>query len=227
MRIHTELAEGRTVNRSLKDYTGQRFGRLTAVSFVERDPKWNDHKWEFRCDCGGVYVTGIKQARGGHTASCGCLFRDVMAERNTTHGLTKTNRSEYRSWKDMRARCLTPTDTDYRDYGGRGISVCSRWDDFAAFLEDMGPRPRGTTIDRIDVNGNYEPSNCRWASAHVQANNKRNNRLLEMNGVTKTLQEWCRQFGLEHSKVRYRLSRGWSLDDALKPGDYRKQRSPR
>ncbi|MBA4220176.1 MAG: hypothetical protein C0458_05540 [Methylobacterium sp.] len=122
----------------------------------------------------------------------------------------------------MRARCSNPNDTDYADYGGRGIAVCSRWDDFAAFYADMGNRPDGHTIDRIENGGNYEPSNCRWAEAKTQANNKRSNRIITIGGDSKTLQAWCDQFGIEPSKVRYRLSRGWAPEAAFSPEDHRR-----
>lgn len=209
-----------TKRGALKDQTGRKFGRLTAVELVSVDEKWGDHKWRFICDCGNEKVAGIKQVRSGHTSSCGCLFSEMMDERNRTHGLSH-HKATYRSWKDMRARCTNPHDSDYAGYGGRGISVCARWDDFAAFFEDMGARPTGMTLDRINVHGDYSPSNCRWATDETQANNKRSNRFIEFNGETKTLAQWCRVFSLDHSKVRYRLSRGWPLAKAFGQEDYR------
>lgn len=213
---------GRQRNRPLKDYTGQRFGRLVAVKLVERDPRWNGHRWLFRCDCGNEATVSIKLASSGNTSSCGCLFSEMLAARNTTHGLMRSNSGEYRSWKDMRARCNNPNNTDYRDYGGRGIVVCKRWDDFAAFLSDMGPRPEGHTLDRINVNDDYHPGNCRWAEAKTQANNKRSNRLLTIDGVTRTLQEWSEFHGLERTKVKWRLAQGWPLDKVFSKDDHRK-----
>lgn len=220
--IRTEKANGRQRNRPLKDYTGQRWGRLTAVAFLERDPKWASHKWRFVCDCGGSIETGIKNVTSGHTASCGCLFRETMSARNVTHGLSQKMRSEYKIWKGMRQRCLNPSNQDYADYGGRGIRISSAWDDFSVFAADMGPRHSGATLDRIDVNGDYVPENCRWATALDQANNKRTNRVIECNGRAQTLQQWCREFGAERSKVRYRLSRGMPLMEALTMGDLRR-----
>lgn len=209
-------------NRALKDYTGQRFGRLTAQLMVERgDRPENNHLWRFACDCGRVVDARIKNVRSGHTQSCGCLHAELMAQRNTTHGLSRAKRREYRSWKDMRARCRNPNDSDYKDYGGRGISVCDRWEDFENFYADMGDRPNGMTLDRIEVNGNYEPSNCRWAPHKVQANNKRSNHLIELNGETRTLQAWCDKLGIEPSKVRYRLKAGCTPDQAFSSGDMR------
>lgn len=208
-------------NRKLKDYAGLRFGRLVAVRLIERDFQWNDHKWLFRCDCGNEKVVRLKSARTGHTSSCGCLAREVLVYRNETHGLTRTHPGAYRSWKDMRARCLNERGKDFKDYGGRGISICLRWDDFAEFVRDMGERPQGRSLDRIDVNGDYSPENCRWAVAETQANNKRSNQRIAFRGEEKTLQQWCRQFGLEHSKVRYRLANGYTLDEAFSSGDFR------
>lgn len=210
-------------NRPLKNYAGDRFGRLTAVRMVERDvSKAGNHLWLFRCDCGNEKQTRIRYVTSGHTTSCGCAFRELMVERNTTHGLSRKQPYEYRSWKDMRGRCLNPNDSDFKDYGGRGITVCERWNDFAAFFEDMGPRQHGETIDRIDVNGNYEPGNCRWAPAGIQSRNKRNNHRLTINGETLTLAEWCRHFGIEPSKVRYRLKQGFPVEEAFSSEDHRR-----
>jgi hypothetical protein len=220
--IETEKVPGRVRHRRLVDQTGRRFGRLTAVSFIKRDPSSkNDHLWLFRCDCGTDKVLTIWDVRSGHTASCGCLARERLAARNRTHGLSKS--TAYRVWKDMRARCRNPNDSDFADYGGRGISVCERWDDFPAFLADMGERPGGTTLDRIDVDGNYEPGNCRWASGKAQANNKRSNLRLELNGQVRTLQEWSDEYGIGRSTVRWRLRQGWSLLDSLTIKDARKK----
>lgn len=141
--------------------------------------------------------------------------RPDLAERNKTHGLSRVQASTYRSWKDMRARVNRPTNKDFKDYGSRGITICASWADFANFFADMGERPAGKTIDRIDVNGNYEPGNCRWADSITQANNKRTNHKIEFNGAIKNLQEWCSELGLDPSKVRYRLSKGWKVEDAL------------
>lgn len=213
-------------NRKLKDYTGERYGRLIVLSLVERDSRWNDHLMEVRCDCGVVTRKRLKSIRSGHTSSCGCLARETLAERNKTHGLSRAHRREYRSWKDMRARCNNPNNADYADYGGRGIAVCDAWDDFAAFYADMGDRPDGFTIDRIDVDGNYEPGNCRWASHKEQANNKRSNHLIEIDGERLTLQAWCDRYGIDSSKVRYRLSVGMPPKEALTSGDLRGRTAP-
>lgn len=222
LKVYTETPEGRVRNRPIKDCTGMRFGRLVALSLVQRDPKWQGHRWLFRCDCGAEKVASIKTVTSGHTSSCGCLATQVLVSRNATHGLSRDHRREYRSWKDMRARCANTNDSDYADYGGRGIRVCERWNDFAAFLADMGSRPAGKTLDRIDVNGGYEPGNCRWASAGVQANNKRSNLRLSIDGVSRTLQEWSDMHGVGRSTVRWRLRQGWPLDRVFSKEDHRR-----
>lgn len=221
-KINTEMMPGRKRNRPIKDYTGIRFGRLTATCLVQRDPKGADHVWRFHCDCGMEKIANIRNVRSGRTTSCGCAFIEMVVARNTTHGLSKAHRREYRSWKDMRARCSNPNDSDYPDYGARGIRVCDRWSDFAVFLADMGHRPAGHTLDRIDVNGGYEPGNCRWADHKVQANNKRSNMRLTINGVTKTLQGWSDHHGVGRSTVRWRLSQGWPLERVFSQDDYRR-----
>lgn len=147
--------------------------------------------------------------------------RPDLVARNTKHGLLNDHAKTYRVWKDMRQRCLNPKNASYADYGGRGIGICARWDDFAAFLGDMGDRPDGMSLDRLDVNGGYEPSNCRWATDVEQAGNRRSSRLIEWRGECKPLQQWCREFGIEHSKVRYRLKAGWPLDLAFSSVDGR------
>lgn len=219
--IKSEKLPGMLRNRPMKDLSGERFGRLVAVSLVERD-KDRNHKWLFRCDCGAEKVIRVNLVKQGKTSSCGCLFSEMMAARNTKHGLSKDNPKEYRSWKDMRSRCKNPNDTDFANYGGRGIKVCPEWSDFSAFFSDMGSRPDGFTLDRIDVNGDYSAGNCRWASAPTQARNKRNNNNIEIGGITKTLTEWCREYGVERSKVSYRLAHGWSVEEAFKNDDFRK-----
>lgn len=123
----------------------------------------------------------------------------------------------YRSWRQMLSRCYyAKNDPSFQDYGGRGITVCDRWRDFRNFLTDMGDRPEGFTLDRFpNVNGNYEPGNCRWATMKQQAVNRRSNRLITFNGETKALQTWAEERGLHHRTLWNRLARGWGLDDAL------------
>lgn len=221
MLLVTEKCAGRKRNRPLKDYAGQRFNSLVAIGLVRRDAKGNEHAWRFRCDCGAEAVKSIKSVRSGHTKSCGCLHRRALVERNTTHGLCRRHPRTYRTWKDMRARCSNAGHKDFKDYGGRGISVCPEWDDFAQFFADMGERPEGKTIDRIDVDGGYSPDNCRWADATEQARNKRTNHLVTIGSETKTLQEWCLIYGVDHSKAQYRIRAGISPEQAFSHEDFR------
>lgn len=166
------------MRRKFYDLTGSRFGRLVVLG---RGGLHKNHRlWRCLCDCGqetGVIGVNLKK---GSTTSCGCFRREnqsaIQKVRGLKHGHARNGaRSpEHQAWVDMRLRCTAPTCRFFEHYGGRGISVCARWDDYAAFLADMGPRPSPKhSIDRIDVNGNYEPSNCRWATRDVQQHNVR------------------------------------------------------
>jgi len=137
------------------------------------------------------------------------------------HGMSKTH-PEYRIWASMKSRCANPNDPGYFRYGGRGIKVCDRWkESFTAFYEDMGQRPSPRhSLDRIDTDGGYEPDNCRWVLPKTQSNNRRDNRLVTLDGRTQTLTEWIREKGLHYGTVRVRVSRGWSYEDALTPSKF-------
>ena len=121
---------------------------------------------------------------------------------------------EYRCWANMLDRCIDPSDRNYGNYGGRGIAVCHRWMDFACFLIDMGPRPAGMSLDRINNDGNYEPGNCRWASKETQVNNTRQNVFVECGGKRLTVSQWAKELGINRQTMQNRLSRGWSLERA-------------
>jgi hypothetical protein len=162
------------------DLTGQRFGRLQVILQVPRPPDARDTRarWLCKCDCGNFSHKDSANLRNGISRSCGCLQIDLTISRQTTHGCSPADWTkhtpEYRCWQNMIARCVNPNRRDYKHYGGRGISVCERWRKFEAFLEDMGIKPDPSlTLDRINVNGHYEPSNCRWATWSEQQCNKR------------------------------------------------------
>jgi hypothetical protein len=147
-----------------------RFGRLTAL----RPATWRHRRllWECRCDCGKTLVVDGNNLRRGHTRSCGCFSRESLRRRMTTHGKRRT--AEYSVWRDMWTRCTNPNGKFYQHYGGRGIRVCNRWKRFENFLSDMGLRPDGLTLERKNTNGNYTPSNCKWATRLEQNRNRRN-----------------------------------------------------
>lgn len=205
--IKTDKPIGRLRNRPLKDYTGQSNNQLTAISLHERYPD-KPPKWLFQCSCGGTVITTAKAVFGGKTKSCGCIARKILIERNTTHGLSRIESQTYKVWKDMRGRCYRKNNKDYKDYGARGIIVCDAWNNFETFFNDMGRKPEGLSIDRIDVNGNYEPSNCRWADNETQANNKRNNVKITHNGKEQTIQQWSREVGIDRKTLDYRFKHG-------------------
>lgn len=157
--------------------------------------------WACRCECGTEKEVVAASLYTGKSQSCGC-WKIESARNSHTHG--QSCHLLYQRWRGMRRRCQKPKATNYGYYGGRGIGVCERWESFGNFLEDMGPSypGRGWSIDRYpDKNGDYEPSNCRWATSKQQGSNARNNILIEWNGTVKTLAEWAVEFGVNYSKL--------------------------
>lgn len=159
------------------DITGQVFGRWCVVGFVgvARYRGGSLSRWLCRCACGNERVVTANRLRRGESRSCGCLKLALMDSRFTIHGHNRQGRESatYRSWRSMKERCSNSRRRDWNRYGGRGIRVAEQWAVFAAFLNDMGERPTGKTLDRIDPNGNYQPGNCRWADAKTQRSNRR------------------------------------------------------
>ncbi len=199
------------------DLEGKRFGRLVVMKRSRAVGKNIQWKWTCQCDCGRTVELYGNNVRRGLSKSCGCLRRELTAAKRRTHGASRT--VEHTTWCQMIGRCANPSNVRFADYGGRGIRVCQRWSEsFAAFLEDMGPRPGRHTIERIDNNGNYEPGNCRWATWSEQASNKRSNRMLEHEGKSMTLAQWSRETGLQRGCIAARIQRGWSVSRALTEG---------
>lgn len=197
--------------RIAKDISGLKFARLTAI---KNTTQGKHPRWEFKCDCGNSKIILKEHVVAGRTKSCGCLLKEVMSGRNTTHGMTKTKC--FTTWQRIKDRCDNVNNQDYHLYGGRGITYCNSWKEFKNFFNDMGNPPNSLSIDRIDVNGNYEPSNCRWATPTEQANNKRNNVFIEFNGERKTMAEWERILGLKTGTIHMRLKKGCDTEDALR-----------
>ena len=153
----------------------QRYGRWTLLS---QATEGRHAKWLARCDCGKEKVVHLENLKRGKSVSCGCLRTELSVARATTHGQSGNTRT-YKSWSHLKGRCLNPNDAAFKDYGGRGIAVCERWLRFENFYADMGECPKGHSIERVDVNGNYEPSNCVWLPLSLQMRNTRATRFTE------------------------------------------------
>lgn len=196
--------------------TGKQFGRFLVLS-ERRGNGANKVMWLCLCGCGTKKVIDGAALRSGHTQSCGCLRKEGG---HVTHGMSKTN-PVYAIWSSMKARCSNVRCKEYVFYGARGITVCDRWkNSFSAFVDDMGKRPSGCSIERIDNNGPYSPENCRWATKTEQANNKRNNRRITFRGKTKTISEWSERIGIKRNTLYKRLYvRKWPIDKALTQGE--------
>jgi len=186
--------------------TGATFGRWTVIAPAPArrlESGATRSQWLCRCECGAERAVDTVKLTGRKPGGCGC--------RQSHHGLSAT--PTYKCWSAMLWRCR---DKQNRYYGGRGITVCERWESFANFLADMGPRPDGMELDRIDNDGNYEPGNCRWADRRVQNNNRGDyNRSVTFEGRTQTVTEWARERGLPWQTVYTRIYHGWSVEKAL------------
>lgn len=189
---------------NFNNITGRRFGKLVAIAFVGTD-KFHKAKWLCQCDCGNTHVVSSNLLLRRMCKSCGCL--------HVKH--RKCFTPTYNSWRSMRVRCYDPKTPSWPNYGGRGVRVCERWESFNNFLADMGDRPEGTTLDRIDSDKDYEPGNCQWSSRTVQNQNKSNVRHLTLDGETFCLAEWSRRTGICESTIQMRLKKGWSIERAL------------
>jgi hypothetical protein len=197
------------------DIIGQTFGKLTAIEDVGKD-KWRQLRWRCRCECGNYIVVVGGDLRRGNTLSCGCLQKDLVSRRMMPRRVVVPRVLEYGVWASMKGRCNNKRDINYKHYGGRGIKVCNRWlNGYENFMKDMGDRPEGLTLDRIDNNGNYEPSNCRWATRTEQQNNKRNNKHIVIHGITYTLKQASESFKIKYSCLRSRIYAGREAHDAI------------
>jgi hypothetical protein len=202
------------------DIIGNTYSRLTVVSYshVTITPGGSKiHHYNCNCSCGGKITARKNSLIQGNPKSCGCISKEksLNGERRR-YGVDLI--PEYGVWLGMKGRCYNLNDTKYKNYGARGIIVCNRWlNSFHDFLEDMGNRPSSKhSIERDNVNGNYEPNNCRWATDIEQANNRTNNRVLEIDGISKNLCQWADEVGIKRETLAYRINSGMSPKEAIK-----------
>jgi len=193
------------------DISGRRYGRLVAIERLGF--RKGEALWKCLCDCGTSRIVPLRCLRGGISSSCGCHRRDRMKALAFRHGETGT--PTHRSWSSMKQRCTNPAVISWKYYGAKGIRVCNRWNVFANFLADMGERPPGTSLERLDNTRDYCPENCVWATPQQQCRNKRTNRLVTYDGQTKPLAQWADEVGINRKALAARLKRGWTLEKAF------------
>jgi len=199
-----------------KEIIGMRYGRLVVLEYARTGDRRQSY-WNCKCDCGNIVEVRRNGLVRGNTTSCGCYQKESAARHISTVQLThgKSKSIEYKAWLNMRSRCQYQASQRYKNYGARGIKICDAWCDFANFLVDMGECPPGYTLERIDINGDYEPSNCRWATNYDQNRNRTNNRFFTINGITKIITDWCIDYNIKITTVYGRLRRGWEVVAAL------------
>lgn len=197
--------------RTAKNIIGNRYGRWLVISINVSESRRTS--WECLCDCGAIGTVRGSALKSGRTQSCGCLHTEGMRDRFTTHGKSKT--PIYNIHRSMMNRCYLKTSTAYENYGGRGITVCDRWHSFENFYADMGDKPEGMSIERLDNAVGYSPENCKWATGKEQGNNTRRNRYISYKGVTKTASQWGDHIGITGHSLLKRLRRGWSVEATL------------
>lgn len=198
---------------NLQDLAGKRFGRLVAIRLSNRRSGRKTY-WDCKCDCGNLKTVRTDILKNGTTLSCGCLKKEQdkinlpNGQGRVKHGFSRTR--IYNIWENMHSRCENPANTRYADYGGRGIKVCSQWKSVKNFISwaYFHGYQSNLTIDRVNVNGNYEPSNCRWVDLETQANNKRNNVFIEYKGKSQTIPQWAKELGIDQGLIRNRYRRG-------------------
>lgn len=200
------------------DLTNQKFNRLTVIKPMLERTIDNKPQWLCKCDCGKFIMVTASGLRSGNNKSCGCLHRELVIKRNkenATHGFSRT--PIYQTWGGMITRCYNEKDMHYEDYGARGIKVCDRWrNSFENFLADMGEKPsKQHSLERKDVNGDYEPNNCIWATPKTQSNNRRNNTKYIYKGEELTSSQLAEKYKLNLSMLDYRLRRNWPIDLAI------------
>lgn len=209
--VINEISAGKNCGRDkyprCRDLKGDIFGKLTCIEIVGKG-KNNVALWRCRCDCGNEVVIGARSLTKGERKSCGCL--------RTKHGLRETDL--YEVWKSMRSRCFSKSNASYERYGARGITICDDWMEFKPFYDwaMSNGYKNGLTIERIDNDGNYEPSNCKWATYAEQALNRSSNNLISYKGMVQTIKEWADLYNINYGTLRSRICRyKWSIKRAL------------
>lgn len=200
--------------RRFIDLTGCRFGMLLALKEVGN--QLNAVMWECKCDCGKITRITTGNLRQGRSTSCGCNKSKSISLNRARHGETRGGvlTAEFRAWSGMKDRCENPSAEKYPRYGGRGIKVCEKWQKYENFLSDMGRKPTPKhSIERVDNDKGYDPDNCIWATAEVQANNKSTTRILVFEGRSQSLTQWAREFGIKRSAMRRLVRNGWPLQN--------------
>jgi len=197
------------------DLKGQKFNRLTVLEYSHNEGA--KVMWKCRCDCGNITFVSSSNLRCNRTKSCGCFKLEEFSKRFTKHNQRHTKL--YEIWKGIKNRCLNPNHSSFHNYGGRGITICDEWkNDFVSFYNwsmQNGYIESVTTIDRINNDGNYEPSNCRWTDRKTQANNTRTNHYITYQNQTLTLKQWSEKINISYSCLLSRLKHNWSIEKAL------------
>lgn len=202
------------VTMKMRNLVGNTFGKLTVIELVGKS-KHGQFLWKCHCECGNEHVVPGESIKSGQCKSCGCLKAKV-------NGQSKDPKSLYSVWRSMLRRCNETNHPAYRNYGGRGITVCERWHDYLNFEADVSPRPDGLTLDRVDNNGPYSPSNFRWATMKEQSNNRRpqsvprsDSKFIEYMGDRLSIREWALRLGLKKQTLLVRLKKGWTVERAM------------
>lgn len=209
-----KFVENPTIH-NFKDLEGQTFGRLNVIGFAGTENK--STFWYCKCLCGNITKALAGNLKKGVTTSCGCFNKERTIERSTIHGHAKKGdiTPTFLTWTGMLVRCQNPNTQNFKDYGGRGITVCKRWLKFENFLADMGEKPEGLTLDRKENDKGYFKENCRWATMEEQSNNRRSNHHLTFNRKTQTVSQWAKELGFKNDTLYDRLRIGWTVERTL------------
>lgn len=197
-----------------KNIQGKKFSKLYVLS-----PAQKPATWVCLCDCGKLCEKSQTNLRRGDAKSCGCLRLEYNQNRRRFHGKPfgrHSHKTEYTIWACAKSRCINPKDTNYKNYGARGIKMCPAWSEsFEQFIKDMGRRPQGLTLDRIDFNKGYSKENCRWATQKEQQNNKRTNTIMTYKGKRLNLKQWSELTGIRYDTVVNRYTKGLEPEKVL------------